>query len=87
MRESLGAALLRAGPPADAESAFREGLRRSPRNVRMLFGLLESLKAPVFCPIAPQHPILEALCCSTSRYSTIETCRANDGRLQLSLHF
>jgi tetratricopeptide (TPR) repeat protein len=45
VRESLGAALLRAGRPADAESAFREGLRRSPRNGRMLFGLLESLRA------------------------------------------
>jgi tetratricopeptide (TPR) repeat protein len=45
VRESLGAALLRAGKPADAEIVFREGLRRSPRNGRMLFGLLESLKA------------------------------------------
>jgi hypothetical protein len=44
VRESLGAALLRAGKPADAEIVFREGLRRSPRNGRMLFGLLESLK-------------------------------------------
>lgn len=45
VRESLGAALLRAGNLTDAESVFREGLRRSPRNGRMLFGLLESLKA------------------------------------------
>ena len=45
LRESLGAALLRAGDAPTAESVFREGLRRSPRNGRMLFGLLESLKA------------------------------------------
>ena len=45
VRESLGAALLRAGRPAEAEAAFREGLRRSPRNGRMLFGLREALKA------------------------------------------
>ena len=45
IRESLGAALLRAGKRAEAEAVFREGLRRSPRNGRMLFGLLESLKA------------------------------------------
>jgi tetratricopeptide (TPR) repeat protein len=45
VRESLGAALLRAGKAADAEAVFREGIRRSPRNGRMLFGLRESLKA------------------------------------------
>jgi tetratricopeptide (TPR) repeat protein len=45
VRESLGAALLRSGDAAGAEAVFREGLRRSPRNGRMLFGLLESLKA------------------------------------------
>jgi tetratricopeptide (TPR) repeat protein len=45
VRESLGAALLRAGDAAGAEAVFREGLRRSPNNGRMLFGLLESLKA------------------------------------------
>ncbi len=45
VRESLGAALLRAGSSGEAESIFREGLRRSPRNGRMLFGLLEALKA------------------------------------------
>ena len=44
VRESLGAALLRAGRGADAEKVFREGLRRSPRNGWMLFGLLESLQ-------------------------------------------
>ncbi|MEX2264249.1 MAG: hypothetical protein WD696_20005 [Bryobacteraceae bacterium] len=45
VRESLGGALLRAGRPADAEAVFREGNRRGPRNGRMLFGLMESLKA------------------------------------------
>jgi tetratricopeptide (TPR) repeat protein len=45
LRESLGAALLRAGKPADAEKIFREGVKRSPRNGRMLFGLVQSLKA------------------------------------------
>lgn len=45
VRESLGAALLRAGRPAEAEAVFREGLYRSPRNGRMLFGLVESLRA------------------------------------------
>jgi len=45
LRESLGAALLRAGKAAEAEKVFREGVKRSPRNGRMLFGLAESLKA------------------------------------------
>jgi tetratricopeptide (TPR) repeat protein len=45
LRESLGAALLRAGHAAEGEAVFREGVRRSPRNGRMLFGLMESLKA------------------------------------------
>jgi tetratricopeptide (TPR) repeat protein len=45
LRESLGAALLRAGQAGEAEKAFRDGVKRSPRNGRMLFGLLESLKA------------------------------------------
>ena len=45
LRESLGAALLRAGRAAEAETVFREGAAKSPRNGRMLFGLLESLKA------------------------------------------
>jgi hypothetical protein len=44
VRESLGAALLNSGKAAEAESVFREGLRRSPKDGRMLFGLLESLK-------------------------------------------
>ena len=45
VRESLGAALLLAGDAAGAEGVFRDGLRRSPNNGRMLFGLIESLKA------------------------------------------
>lgn len=45
VRESLGAAYLAAGRPADAERVFREGLRKSPRNGRMLFGLLQTLGA------------------------------------------
>jgi tetratricopeptide (TPR) repeat protein len=45
VRESLGAALLQSGDAAGAEVIFREGMRRSPNNGRMLFGLLESLKA------------------------------------------
>jgi tetratricopeptide (TPR) repeat protein len=45
IRESLGAALLRTGDAAGAEAIFREGIRKSPNNGRMLFGLVESLKA------------------------------------------
>jgi Flp pilus assembly protein TadD len=45
VRESLGAALLRAGQAAEAEKVFRDGVRRSPKNGRMLFGLMEALKA------------------------------------------
>jgi hypothetical protein len=45
VRESLGAALLRAGRAAEAEQVFREDLRRNRRNGRSLFGLVESLKA------------------------------------------
>jgi hypothetical protein len=36
---------LLSGDAAAAEEVFREGLRRSPHNGRMLFGLSESLKA------------------------------------------
>ncbi len=45
VRESLGAELLRVERAADAEGVFREGIARSPRNGRMLFGLLQSLRA------------------------------------------
>jgi tetratricopeptide (TPR) repeat protein len=44
LRESLGAALLRAGQAADAERVFRDDLDRHPRNPRALFGLRESLR-------------------------------------------
>jgi len=45
VRESLGAALLRAGRAAEAERTFRECLVRTPRNPRALFGLWQSLLA------------------------------------------
>src|SRR5262249_3455103 len=45
VRESLGAAYMKAGKPYDAEMAFREDLRRNPRNPRSLFGLREALVA------------------------------------------
>jgi predicted Zn-dependent protease len=45
MREPLGAALLQAGRPAEAERVFREDLKRNARNPRSMFGLAESLKA------------------------------------------
>jgi len=45
LRESYGAALLRAGRSPEAERVFREGVKRSPKNGRMLFGLLASLRA------------------------------------------
>jgi tetratricopeptide (TPR) repeat protein len=43
VRESLGAALLAAGRPSDAEKAFREDLDKHPRNARSLFGLQAAL--------------------------------------------
>lgn len=45
VRESLGAALLRAGKAAEAEQVFRADLADNPGNGRSLFGLAESLKA------------------------------------------
>jgi len=45
VRESLGAAYMKVGKPYDAEMAFREDLRRNPRNPRSLFGLREALAA------------------------------------------
>ncbi len=45
IRESLGGAYLRAGRAAEAEKVFREALAKSPKNGRVLFGLMESLKA------------------------------------------
>jgi len=44
LRESLGAALLRAGDAAAAEQVFRDDLAKHPRNARALFGLSESLE-------------------------------------------
>jgi tetratricopeptide (TPR) repeat protein len=45
MRESLGAAMLRAGQAADAEKVFRDDLSLNPRNPRSLFGLWKALEA------------------------------------------
>jgi tetratricopeptide (TPR) repeat protein len=45
MRESLGAMLLRAGQPAEAEKVFRDDLSRNPRSPRSLFGLWKALEA------------------------------------------
>lgn len=44
VRHTLGAVLLRAGRPAEAEAVYREDLRRFPENGWSLFGLGESLK-------------------------------------------
>lgn len=44
VRPTLGAALLRAGDAAQAESVFREDLRRWPRNAWSLLGLQASLR-------------------------------------------
>ncbi|HUS18509.1 MAG TPA: hypothetical protein VMZ25_02565 [Terriglobales bacterium] len=43
--EAIGNMQLAAGKPADAEKAFREDIKRNPRNGRSLFGLMQSLKA------------------------------------------
>lgn len=45
LREAWGAALLRSGDAAGAEAVFREGMRKTPRNGRLLFGLAQSLRA------------------------------------------
>ena len=44
IRETLGAALLRAGRDADAERVFRDDLLRNPRNPRSLLGLATALR-------------------------------------------
>lgn len=44
VRQSYGGALLRAGRDAEAETVFREALDQHPRDGRLLYGLLESLK-------------------------------------------
>jgi tetratricopeptide (TPR) repeat protein len=45
MRHGLGAALLAAGKPAEAEQVYREDLKRNPNNGWSLFGLAQSLRA------------------------------------------
>ena len=45
VRQSLGAALLEAGQPGEAEAVYREDLRRNRANGWSLFGLAQSLKA------------------------------------------
>jgi tetratricopeptide (TPR) repeat protein len=45
IRESLGAALLKAGQNADAEAVYREDLKRFPENGWSLFGLAAALRA------------------------------------------
>jgi len=45
VRESLGAALLKAGDARGAERTFRDDLARNPRNPRSLFGLQKALAA------------------------------------------
>jgi tetratricopeptide (TPR) repeat protein len=45
VRESLGAALMLNGQPAQAEAVFRADLEQYPRNPRSLFGLLKSSEA------------------------------------------
>lgn len=44
MRQSLGAALLRAGKPADAEAVYRQDLETFPENGWSLYGLMEALR-------------------------------------------
>jgi predicted Zn-dependent protease len=45
VRQALGAVLLQAGRPADAEQVYREDLRRNPGNGWSLFGLTQALRA------------------------------------------
>jgi tetratricopeptide (TPR) repeat protein len=45
VRHSLGAVLLRAGQPAEAEKVYREDLKEFPENGWALFGLAQSLEA------------------------------------------
>jgi tetratricopeptide (TPR) repeat protein len=45
VRQALGAILLQAGRPADAEAVYREDLKRNPGNGWSLFGLAQSLRA------------------------------------------
>jgi tetratricopeptide (TPR) repeat protein len=45
IRESLGAALLRASNAKEAVTVFRQCLSRNPRDPRALFGVMQSLTA------------------------------------------
>jgi tetratricopeptide (TPR) repeat protein len=45
VRQALGAVLLQANKPADAEQVYREDLRRNPGNGWSLYGLSQSLRA------------------------------------------
>ncbi len=45
VRQSLGAALLQAGRPAEAEAAFQEALRKAPGSGWIIYGLSEAQKA------------------------------------------
>jgi predicted Zn-dependent protease len=45
VRQTLGAVLIAANRPADAETVYRKYLKRFPENDRSLFGLAKSLKA------------------------------------------
>jgi tetratricopeptide (TPR) repeat protein len=45
VRQSLGAALLSGGRPAEAEAVYRDDLKRNPDNGWSLFGLAQSLRA------------------------------------------
>jgi tetratricopeptide (TPR) repeat protein len=45
VRQSLGAVLLQAGRPADAEAVYREDLKRNPSNGWSLFGLEQAQRA------------------------------------------
>jgi len=45
VRHQLGAALLKAGKPPEAEAVYREDLRRHPKNGWALFGLAQALRA------------------------------------------
>ena len=44
-RQALGAMLLAAGKPAEAEKAYRDELQRNPENGWSLYGLSQALKA------------------------------------------
>ncbi len=58
VRETLGAALLRAGRPAEAEKVFRDDLARNRKNPRSLYGLAQALQAQkkdAFATIAAFH--------------------------------